>query len=607
MDASLLVEDLMEVPNVGIGTVLDLLCVMESTELDSFDLQTKRDNVDSGIETLSAPFQYFRELAIWALSETDSVTLGDAIRYLVSQPSSVEEWRRVSSIELRAMGEPSPHPYHIIDQWATSLPELQKCIFEKRLVTPNYPSSFAELGEQFGYTRERIRQLQILLLNDLRMYMRMSQGKSVGWRIDSMRASFGVAVPERYAMEFLAPPQMGTDYSQLFLYLGGPYLESQGWLVLKRAVKADPTQAILERHTDRFGRVNLDQARQKLSAWGLRSAFQHQWLSRDNNCRWFDDHLVRWNVPIAEKLHYALGSLSAPSTAEELLAYIGERRSVFGAKNVMSVDGRFIRTNKKQWALSEWDWPEYRGIALSIRKMLEDAGESLPIVEVVEKMHTVFGTPKNSANAYCWAPIFVIEGESVRIRRQDESYAYPDIPQGGVPGVFALENDQVGILLAVDRNMLRGSGRAIGGGSPSLLQMIPGRDRTFKGQNDLSIRVTFSETGITGPTLGSMRKIVEALDAKEGDWLTLILSLRQGQMEARATQISRHRRPDWALVERLTGVASRSGLTGLAKALDCDPNRVREVLDLRGDGVVLKAIPAYDPNSPVISEEPVKD
>ena len=103
-----------------------------------------------------------------------------------------------------------------------------------------------------------------------------------------------------------------------------------------------------------------------------------------------------------------------------------------------------------------------------------------------------------------------------------------------------------------------------------------------------------------------MRKIVEAFDAKEGDWLTLILNLRQGQMEARATQISRHR-PDWALVERLTGVASRSGLTGLAKALDCDPNRVREVLGLRGDGVVLKAIPAYDPNSPVISEEPVKD
>ena len=592
LDRSVLVEDLLEVTNVGISTVLDLLCVMESAELDSSDLQIKGESDgDSQPGFVSAPLRQMRDLAVWALSETNSVTLGDAIRYLMQRPASVEEWRRVGSIELRALAEPPPHPYHTIEQWVSNLPELQKYIFERRIVSnEGKPAPLAELAEQFGYTRERIRQLLKLLLDQFRDFMRSSEGRSVGWRVDSMRIRFGVAVPEDYAQEFLDPPEGGTDYSRVLLEFGGPYVMKKGWWMLKGAIGADPTKSILDKNVDRYGRVSLEQAERILGAWGLRKAFHHQWLTREGRCRWFEDYLVRWNVPTADKLHFALASLSEPSTAEELLAFAGERRSVQGARNIMSVDNRFTRTSQRQWGLSEWGLPEYRGIALSIRKMLEDAGGSLPIAEVLEKMHGVFGTPKGSVSAFCRAPLFVIEGESVRVRRQDEEYVFPDVPRAGVPGMFSLGDDRIGILLKVDRDVLRGSGQAIGAGSPTVLRMIPGSGRTFRGQDGLSLKISFSETGITGPTLGSMRKIAESLGATRGDWLTLVLDLRQGHLEARATRVGDHQ-PTWGLVGRLTGLADHVDLTGLGKALGCDPAKVKEVLASRGDRVVIDAMP----------------
>ena len=592
LDRSLLVEDLIEIPNVGIGTVLDLLCVMESAELNSADLQIKGE---SGVkrqpeENEPVALQHLRNLAVWALSETGAVTLGDAIRHLTSRPASVEEWRRLNSIELRALAEPCPHPYHNIDRWVANLPERERVLLETRIACRGNPTPLAELAADFGYTRERVRQLEKLLLNQFRHYIRTGDGKPIGWRIDSMRIRFGVAIPEADAQEFLDPPKGSSDYSDLLLRVGGPYIAKMGWWVLKDAIRDDPTQSILERHVDRYGRVSLEQAKQILTGWGLRTAYHERWLSRGGKCRWFEDDLVRWNVPIADKLHFALGRLSKPSTAEDLLAVIEEQRSVKGARNVMSTDDRFKRTSQRLWALSEWGLPEYRGIALSIRKMLEESGGALPIAEVVQRMHSVFRTPENSASAYCHAPLFVIEGEKVRIRRQEEEYIFPVVPKTGVPGMFLLGQDRISILLKVDRNVLRGSGKAIGAGSPTLLRIDPGSARTFTGQDGLSLRVTFSETSLTGPTLGSMRKIAERLRADQGDWLTLRLDLGQGHLESTVTRVN-NQQPTWALVGQLTGLADGASLHGLGKALGCSPQEVREVLASRGDDVVILAMP----------------
>ncbi len=72
--------------------------------------------------------------------------------------------------------------------------------------------------------------------------------------------------------------------------------------------------------------------------------------------------------------------------------------------------------------------------------------------------------------------------------------------------------------------------------------------------------------------------------------MTLVFDRSDMSVDARVTDVSLFE-PSWKLVARLTGIDARSGIGGLAEALDCDASEVLTVLRERGDHAVAEAIP----------------
>ena len=586
---SLLIEDIMEWKAVGVGTLLDLLCVLESTELDSKALQRLHlESIGQPATQVSSPTDnYLANVAAWALAETQAVTFGDAMAWLIGTHTTVREWRVLAEVRLRELAHREPHPYKVVETWVEDLPDREALIFRRRQAFSGKRPTLAEVGDRLGLTRERIRQLEKILLEDLCNFMQTASGRSISWRVDSIRRRLGVAAPVDRASDLLEPPRDGTDYSELLLFLAGPYQKKGKWLLLRSAEAEDPSRTLLN-GADRFGVLNMTAAHEELRHWGLADDLHIQWMTRDDRCRVVHGQMVRWKGPIADKLAFALDAKRSPMTVEQMLEYVGLVRSPRSTLNALAADERFVRVNLTDWALTEWGHLEYKGIAASIRSLLEQSGP-MRVNEVVARIHESFQTVETSTRAYCRAPAFVIEGGWIRTRGPDEPYVYPADSLRDSRGVFLLGADRVGILFEIDHDTMRGSGRSLGNTAGRLLGIMPNDRLAFESVDGWQLTVTFPDTSITGPSLGSTRVIVNAARAKPGHYLLLVLDRSDMSVSATVTRMDDHD-PGWELVARLTGVSPASEVC-LAAALMCEPSLVESVLRNRGDEVVMRALP----------------
>ncbi len=623
------IDDVMSWRAVGTTTLIDLLCVIESAELtaqsvdldvieapqsqnlgadvvdpprsrriDSEAVKSVQESVDDDPSIdRSVPWlpdqvqQLFYDIAAWAVLETDSVTLGDAFAKLMSKKNTPREWNELTQLRLAEITELALDPHVALDEWAGQLLPREARIFRARLAArPGSIPTLEKMGNELGITRERLRQLEQGLIAQLRLHIRDGEGQVIRWRIDSLRHAVGVAAPMDHVEDLgmLTPPIGIRDYSSVFLILAGPYVFRRDWLVLKSAIEDDPTSRVLDM-ADEHGCIPMEKASVLLMDWGLHDRFHQDWLCRKGWFRLFDNRLVRWKGPVSDKLAFSLKDIGEPTTTQALLDHVGLVRSVNSTKNALASDDRFCRVSRTEWGLVSWGLPEYKGIASSIRSLLEHQG-TVRINDVVDRLRLNFGTKDASVRAYCGAPAFVIEDGWVRLRGKDETHTFGHTPIRTVPGLFHLGPGRIGLLFRVDRDVLRGSGRPLSVAVGSALGVVPNQVAEFEVSTGGSLTVTLPDTSITGPTLGSTRLLAEAKKANIGDYLTLILDSNDWSAESTVFQppVSE---TSWALVERLTGLRSGAGLPGLSEALGCDPEEVVQVLRRRGDDLVVEALP----------------
>ena len=75
----------------------------------------------------------------------------------------------------------------------------------------------------------------------------------------------------------------------------------------------------------------------------------------------------------------------------------------------------------------------------------------------------------------------------------------------------------------MDENTLRGSGTMLAEAAGAILGVQVNDYLTFSDEYGDQISITFPETSIIGPSLGSVRSTAIRLGAKIGDYLTLVL------------------------------------------------------------------------------------
>ena len=613
LEHSLSNEDVMRWKAVGANTLIDLLCVLESAEVDWPAKQSVGSRVADPAPTESAApgnepancsttslpshatselanpaCEYLMDVAAWALSETRAETIGDALAHLVGKVSSLEEWRRLAQIRLLEISDYAAHPYRAIQDWVSRLPERERLIFVDRFRVVDERPTLQEVGNRVKLTRERVRQLERLLLDQLAEHMETRRGRAIKWRVDTLRQRVGVAVPLDQVTALLAAPTPTWDYSFLLKLLAGPYVEHEDWLVLKPALGDDPTPTLLGQ-TDEIGCILMEEARETLRVWGLHPALHVAWLTRRDRCRLIDGRLVRWKGPLGGKLAFTLDRLGSPATVSEIKDNLSLEQSPGSIQNALREDTRFVRCSGTEWGLAWWGLPEYSGTASTIRRLLKRRGP-MPVEEVVEWMSETFDSHRRTVTTYCYIPAFVVEDGMIRIREPDEPFIHSLAPVRDAKGVFSLGPRQVALLLEVDSNLLRGSGRPLGPVAGRLLGIAPDDQLEFRSAQGHMVRVTFPSTAINGPALGTVRVVASALGAKKGDLITLVLDSREGTLAAMVTDPAVHR-ASWPLLSRLTGIDQESGYDGLASALECEPGEVRSVLLGRGDHAVVNALP----------------
>ena len=151
------------------------------------DLPTVIAEESEVVCSVSALGDLLRDFASWARAETDAQTIGDAISHVISGTTTVEEWQAIADFSLNQASYKPNHPYTILESWASHLPERERRIFDTRIACLDATTSLQDLGEYFGITRERVRQLEKKLRTKLTEIVGGKKGESVRWRANTVR------------------------------------------------------------------------------------------------------------------------------------------------------------------------------------------------------------------------------------------------------------------------------------------------------------------------------------------------------------------------------------------------------------------------------------
>ena len=608
--APLLAEEFLALYSVGIISLIELLCVMESAELEgpsdeevvaaggagivptSAVLETP--NVDLAvlelIQRIKPLSNYLYTFAAWARAETDASTIGEAITKATQWCPAIKEWESIEATSLEDLADVPTHPYEILDDWIGQLSARDREIFQVRILGSKPKCTLEELGASLGITRERVRQLVGQIRKRLDTFLAQEEACTLHWRARTIRHTLGTAAPMETVEPILKAPEGCNDYRSILLELAGPYDQDNEWLILRSTRSADPTPTILLQ-VDEFGRIDHELASAQLREWGIDDSLHEDWLTRKGNIRLFNRQLVHWGRSVGDRMAFALADLDHPATVEEAMHHVGEDRSRNSAFNAMINDPRLVKVSRRHWALASWEMPVYSGVAHSIRNLLKESGGSMPIYDIVRHMEQGFGVVEATTRAYCEAPMFITKNGSVRLRTEEDG-PYRSNPDSirRARGVFYLGAGRVGRLFSVDKNILRGSGNMLTRAAGSILGVGVNDNLTFTNKHGDVVTITFPESSIVGPSIGSIRPIAEGLSAQTGDLLTLILDKSDMSVTAHLTDPDEYE-SGWELVGRLTGIAVPSGINDLASALRCSRGEVRSLLRSRGDDDVLKALP----------------
>ena len=613
LSAPLPVRKFLDIPGVGITMSIEVLCVMESAERGQItDVNPSRSD-DGASEFNRVAFEWAVEqacqrrlkafspliepmqlLASWAQSEANAESLGEAIAAAMARDEAIHQWDVVAGVSLSSISAPPPHPYAILDSWAEELDEREGVILGHR-IHGDERTTLEGLARMFGVTRERIRQIEGRVQRKLRRFLAGESAKPIHWRASTLRNMVGVAAPRGLAEKLLEAPPGSNDYRTIVLDIAGPYALDGQWLVHQASQADDPSHSILL-GADEFGRIDLEVATSELSAWGLNASLHRAWLTRDSAIREFNGELVHWGTSVGDRLAFALADLGRPATMDELIGHIEEDRSRGSALNALASDPRVIKSDQVHYALRSWGLGEFKNIAHAIRELIREAGHPLRIDDVVDQVTRGFGVAESSVRQYIHAPIFVVDRDFVRLRAGDEPFQYPQGSIRRAQGVFVLGSGRVALMRRVDADLLRGSGRILTYAAGDVLRVELNSRITLSNSDGDTVILTYPESSIVGPSVGSVRALAERVSARVGDYLTLIMDRSDLSVHAQLTEIEGSS-PSWDLVSRLTGIDAESGMDGLAKSLLCDRTEIRSILRSRGDEVVLEALPAQPTSS----------
>ena len=443
-----------------------------------------------GSSDLQSVAEVLQFVLAWAASELGAARIGDVIQLssaVGEMPDDVAaRWKSFSELDLAVLPKPADLTSDLdtlMRDITSVLDSRQRLILERRTLSGD-PATLQELADELGVTRERVRQIQVKLEGRLAELILLPRFRVLQWRGSTLSSALGVMAPvdSDPTSAVIDRAVRGASVESLpmlkalMFRLAGGYEERDGWLVRENEQAID--DAGLARLADENGLLPITTVYDWLSERGLVPEFHDLWIELCGRFRRSGDILAVWTGSVVDKCVALLAVRGTPADVPMLVDEVGEGHGVNSTRNRFFEDERLIRVSRSEWASRQWGSEEYTGIADEIGQRIEEHGGQARLSELVEELVAVFGVRDTSVRVYAEAPMFVIEDGWVRLRRDDEPYLVED-PLSGCQGVYRSSESTISMVLPVDNQMLRGSGRTLPSAVAVALGVMPDCSRVF--------------------------------------------------------------------------------------------------------------------------------
>ena len=615
-----------QTPAIRDGQQVD--CSKESDRASSEDCGGSADDESLGMLGLTglAPDvgPYIEIIEKWAVTRRDAKKFGDVFQLSPTVgelvPSLQNLWATLSSSSLPIDEELTFEPVRCAWRILESLNDRERQILYWRvLAIPNL--TLEQTGSRLKLTRERVRQLEKALDEQVRQQVNSAACRPLRWMLDDLCEVLGAAFREEWLEDIddlrqiegyvrmqsdhilnraRRPhdpndeiPTIGLeDLTEFLLWLAGPYSYIDGWLVNEKRMFSRLNQMLLEGAKQSLG-LPLERALELLQAAGLTTRAGLDYLAQTEipKLRRVNDVLYPWSGTVGDKAEVMLAILGRPASDAELVELIGEGHKRRSLRNRLFEEQRFMRVDLDLFALRSWGLEEYSGISEEIAERIERAGGEAILEDVVDELLATFSISESSIRQYAATPRFVREDGRIRLREHERIEVEEEDPLG-VLGVYRPSPYRLRWAIPVNAEIIRGSGRGIPVALAVALGALPGEEQPYDWDDGIQLRVLWRLDSPSGPEIGSVAFLMAPTAATAGDLLMLDFDVENRQVSAEriAQGVDLEQR-----IIALTGIHGVADpLERLGRALEVDPNSVRAVLRRRRDFELLALLPTPD-------------
>lgn len=548
-----------------------------------------------------------RRLVEWGVNEARATTFGELLA-ACSQDQIPDDIRLILNAllvtplpDVFPESPPVQSLESLVDDLCGMVDLRRQSMFLAR-ISLNNPRILEDIATEFEVTRERVRQLFARAEERIREGLATPRFAPIGWRAHTLRTKLGIAVPAdspvlNDTIEHVLKGVSVAGREQVLdflMWLAGPYTwdSSRSWL--RRGELLGPN--VIHAFADQSGRVDMERLAQYLSQSGLLPSVHAKWLRHVGRLKNVDGNWLLWEGSVLDKAARLLEIWGRPATPEEIVNAIGEGHGVVATRQRITEDERFMRVDMARIGLRSWGMEEYSSIAEEIEQELEHRGGTADVGDLVATLVARFNLREPSVRSYLNAPMFVLEGDTVRRRTSADPHApVPCVTE--TAGCYLLGPDVLAWRLDVNADTIRGSGRQLPAAIAAWLGVEPGARRSLAAKGG-AVSVTWPETSMFGPALGSIRFLVERAEARAGD--SVLLCFNRHEETVGLTRIDTTTANAASGLERLaliTGIPNGDGKEaflhnlGVALGVRGTPAAVRAAPRSRGESTLAALVP----------------
>lgn len=225
-----------------------------------------------------------------------------------------------------------------------------------------------ELGQEFGITRERIRQLESQLKKDFAAQAELFH--AVVRKISGYVAPIVGVEYLRHQLPALTQQAVpfSCSYGELFSALGQQWVITDGWAM--QPGYDETIHTALQEAANEYKVADRNDVRSTLH---LSKKVFEEYLARtlDQKVIAIGDKLIVGANSHQDRAVALLSILGKRLTAEEIQEHLGSF-NYRSASNQYSTDERMVKVSNDQWALREWGLPEFRTISEWISERVDE-------------------------------------------------------------------------------------------------------------------------------------------------------------------------------------------------------------------------------------------